>query len=224
MSMMVFEDWGSSRSWTEPTTEPSNSPQGPTDGLGHDPLSGQTAEHPRKRGRVWLGTFVLAAGVLFLLTTVGPRWAGTTMVVGESMQPTLHPGDIVFTRRLDTYTAGDIIVYRIPAGEPGGGIEVIHRIVGGDGSAGFRTIGDNRTGEDPWRPTQADIVGTPWRTIPRGGLVLLWFRSPIFVALLVGMAAVSPTMRLLDSTHLRRADRGARRVTGARRPCSRDGQ
>lgn len=114
-----------------------------------------------------------AAGVIFLLAlayAVLPVSLGgrTTLVVvqGNSMEPTYHSGDLVYTRTSTNHAVGDVIVYRLPAGEPGAGRLIIHRLValepvpGGDGTR-FVTQGDNRDTPDMIRPQAGDVVGTP---------------------------------------------------------------
>ena len=113
-----------------------------------------------------------------LPVSLGGR-TGWTMVVGNSMEPTMSAGDLVITRRSDTFEIGDVVVYAIPDDTPGAGVMVIHRITGGNGVEGFITTGDNRDMADPWRPRNEDIMGAGWRIIPRGGWVIAWLRSPL---------------------------------------------
>lgn len=113
---------------------------------------------------------------------------GITIVVGNSMEPALESGDLVVTRKQPNYAISDVIVYRIPAGEPGEGARVIHRITGGTAD-GFETAGDHREGVDLWRPSVDDVVGSPVLTIPGGGLAILWLRSPLVLGALVAAAA-----------------------------------
>jgi signal peptidase len=128
--------------------------------------------------------------------------ADYVIVSGTSMHPGYTSGDVVVVRERDTYRTGDVVSYRIPAGEVGAGTRVIHRIVGGSAS-GYVVRGDNRTAVDPWRPTESDIVGSAWLYVPRAGLVILLLRSPFFLAALAaalvavavlarGSAAVQP--------------------------------
>ena len=67
---------------------------------------------------------------------------------------------------------GDIIVYRIPKGEPGAGKQVIHRVVGGDAVSGYTTKGDNRESADIWHPQGRDVVGRVVTIVPQGGKVM----------------------------------------------------
>jgi signal peptidase I len=111
------------------------------------------------------------------------------IVSGESMEPALEAGDLVVTVRRRGYDVGDVIAYRIPDGEPGAGVLVIHRIVGGSAGAGYITQGDNREGRDPWRPRPHDVVGTEAVSVPRVGLGLAHVRTPLGLAALAGVVA-----------------------------------
>ncbi len=134
--------------------------------------------------------------LLILPTTVGGR-VGWTVVVGQSMEPTIYPGDMVVTRRQSEYAVGEVVVYKIPEGEAGSGVMVIHRITGGSAGEGFVTTGDNREFADPWRPTNGDIVGRHWRTIPKGGYVVAWMRSPLALAAVMASAAFGLTLQMI---------------------------
>jgi signal peptidase len=59
------------------------------------------------------------------LVVTAPRW-GVTLTGGGSMEPALHPGDLLFYRRRPArLRGGDIVVYSHP-GWPRG---VVHRVV-----------------------------------------------------------------------------------------------
>lgn len=112
------------------------------------------------------------------------------MVRGISMEPTYHDGDLVIIRRFPSYRVGDIVAYRIPAGEVGGGLTVIHRIVGGSTATAFTTKGDNNLEPDPWDPTLGQIEGSTWLVLPRAGAIMLFLRAPIPLASLAAAIAV----------------------------------
>jgi len=116
-----------------------------------------------------------------------------TGVVGDSMLPTLEHDDLLVIRRHDSYAVGDIVVFRIPEG-PGTGQRIVHRIVGGD-AGGYELRGDNRTGDDQWTPTAAQIDGSEVLRIPggarllrQGARVATWpVTWGLFVAIVVGV-------------------------------------
>jgi signal peptidase I len=133
---------------------------------------------------------VLAVVWIFLLRPQalgGP--AAYVIVSGKSMEPTLKNGDLVVALRKSSYQAGDIVAYRIPDREQGAGALVIHRITGGSAPAGYVLQGDNRTGEDIWRPQSRDIAGDMRVRLPRVGLFLNFVRTPLGMALFGGVVA-----------------------------------
>ncbi|MGH3046477.1 MAG: signal peptidase I [Gaiellaceae bacterium] len=136
-------------------------------------------------------TVALLAAAVACALFVWPGFlsGGTAYVIvsGQSMEPTLHAGDVVVTVRHRTYDVGDVVAYRIPEGEPGAGVLVIHRIVAGSASSGYITQGDDRNGRDPWRPRPQDVVGAEGLSVPRVGLALVYLRTPLGLAALAGI-------------------------------------
>lgn len=128
-------------------------------------------------------TAILAFGAWFVLLrpqALGGT-AGYVMVAGVSMQPTLEPGTLVVVVRQTSYEVGDVVAYRIADGDIGAGSNVIHRIVG-EGPAGYLTEGDNTSWHDPWHPSGSDVIGKVAFTIPGAVPMLLFLRSPLFLA------------------------------------------
>ena len=142
----------------------------------------------------WFGWGMVLAVVLtwfFLFRPVSLGGsAGYVTVEGVSMIPTYHTGDLIITHKESGYHVGQVIAYRIPQGEVAAGHVVIHRIVGGNATAGYTTRGDNNSYTDLWRPKPSDIVGTPWLLVPRGGRFLFFVRTPWVVAALAALLAV----------------------------------
>jgi len=132
-------------------------------------------------GAAWL--------LLFRPTFLGGP-ATYVMVSGVSMEPTLDSGDLVLVRQQRHYSSGDIVVFRVPKGEPGEGAAVVHRIVGGSPDEGFVMQGDNKQGPDPWRPTKDDVVGKLWFSAPGASRFLAVFQSPLPLAVLASGVAV----------------------------------
>jgi signal peptidase len=132
---------------------------------------------------------VLTAGVLYLLAMFWPQTLGGHVayvkVDGHSMDPTFHNGDLAVVRRQSSYQLGDAVAYKIPKGQFGAGALVIHRLVGGDGTTGFITKGDNRNIRDEWHPRTADVVGRVTYDLPGLGTKFATFTQPIYLGALV---------------------------------------
>jgi signal peptidase len=139
----------------------------------------------------WL---LVGAVVVFWFVALRPQGlggpAGFVLVSGKSMLPTLHADDLVIVHRHDRYRVGDVIAYRVPKPDPAAGAQVIHRIVGGSAEKGFVVQGDNRTAPDIWHPKPDDVIGSEWLHIPRAGKLVVWIRTPVFIAALAAFAAV----------------------------------
>jgi len=150
----------------------------------------------RRRHRVGNLIFVvvvLAAGILWAAELRPQRLGGTTdyvMVQGVSMLPTYRTGDLVLVRPSASYGMGDIVAYRVPAGDVGAGLTVIHRIVGGSASQGFVTKGDNNADADEWHPKGSDIEGAPWIVLKQGGRILAFLHAPVPLGALAAAIAV----------------------------------
>ncbi len=109
------------------------------------------------------------------------------MVSGTSMLPSFHTGDLVLVEHQSDYHVGEVVAYRVPKGQIGAGQVVIHRIVGGNGSTGWRMRGDNRTAPDLWYPTNHDVVGAKELRIPNAWFVLRVFHMPAMLALFAAL-------------------------------------
>lgn len=132
-----------------------------------------------------LGLLILAAGWLFF----GPTQLGGTtsyaVIVGTSMEPMLHRGDLAVIREESTYRAGDVVLYESPEL----GSNVLHRIVRVQGGR-FVLKGDNNDFLDSEQPTEAQLVGKLWLSAPQVGRVTDWLHAPLHAALLVGLATL----------------------------------
>ena len=112
------------------------------------------------------------------------------VVEGQSMEPRYHVGDVVVVKAHDHPQVGDIIVFRVPDGEPGDGMLVVHRVhaIRPDGS--YETKGDNRDMPDNWGVRSDDILGEPRVTLPKFGRLIGIFSSPLIVGGAAGVLTV----------------------------------
>ena len=132
-----------------------------------------------------LGLLLLAAGWLFLGPTQLGGSTSYAVIVGTSMEPMLHRGDLAVIREESTYRVGDVVLYE--ASELGS--NVLHRIVRvQDGR--FVVKGDNNDFLDSEQPTEEQIVGKLWLSAPQVGRVTGWLNEPSHAALLVGLATL----------------------------------
>lgn len=108
-------------------------------------------------------------------------------VQGHSMEPTYHTGDLLVLDSGATPEVGRIIVFRIPADEPGGGHLVVHRMIGRRADGTFITQGDNAPNPDVFLTTRTDILGSPRFSIPHGGEAIGLFGTPTGLAVTAGL-------------------------------------
>ncbi len=138
--------------------------------------------------RMLANLFVLGfLGIWFLTLapTVIHGPAAYIEVSGHSMDGTYKTGDLILTRTQDSYGVGDIITFKVPAGSGQG--QVIHRIIGGTGTTGYTTQGDNNPDPDPWHPTDDDVVGKAVKRFEGKAWMLHLPRQPWFAGVTAGV-------------------------------------
>jgi len=127
---------------------------------------------------------VLGAGwFLAAPTQVGGR-TSYALIVGNSMEPSLHRGDLAIVRRRDAYRPGDTVLYE----SRDLGAKVLHRIERVEDGR-FVLKGDNNDFLDPEHPAEEQIVGTLLLRVPEVGSVADWLHEPLHLGLLVALAA-----------------------------------
>ena len=142
---------------------------------------------------------VVVVGALMWPVQLGGG-TGYVIVSGQSMTGTYESGDLVVTRSDARYRVGQAVVYRVPQGQPGEGLHVVHRLRAGDGD-GWTTRGDALTADDPWTPTDDDVVGRVVLHVPQLGRAVGAVTTPWILALFSGVltaAAVAAGGRRQD--------------------------
>lgn len=132
----------------------------------------------------------LVIGLVF--ATWPARLGGRTVLVvvhGSSMEPTYHSGDLLYARTADHYETGQPAVFRLPAGEPGAGQLVVHRIQGRTAEGRYIMQGDNRPLDDGALPAADDLVARPVADlgpVPVGVVRLVPWAALVVVGVTVG--------------------------------------
>ncbi|WP_457743080.1 signal peptidase I [Thermococcus sp.] len=105
------------------------------------------------------------------------------VILTNSMQPTINPGDLVIVKPVNPYKlhVGDIILYEVHLGNAT--YRITHRIVAigydQEGRLYFITKGDNRRYTDPWRVYPNQVIGKVVLVIPHVGRV--WYYTPLII-------------------------------------------
>ncbi|WP_436523952.1 hypothetical protein [Actinoplanes sp. HUAS TT8] len=111
--------------------------------------------------------------------TIGTHRVSYVITHGVSMNPVYYSGDLVIVARADSYKVGEIAAYT-----GAGGVEVLHRIIGGDDTTGFTFKGDNNQSTDVPHPTADEIKGRAVFHVSGGGTWLRPFLSPTALGML----------------------------------------
>jgi len=108
--------------------------------------------------------------------------ASYIIVIGNSMEPNFHIGDLVITHQESIYQIGDAVVYRnLELGS-----FVFHRIISQELER-YTLKGDNNSWTDTYQPSREEVLGKLWLYIPRGGVYVQKIRNPFTMALIAGV-------------------------------------
>lgn len=128
---------------------------------------------------------MIALWLAFAPTQAGGM-ASYIIVIGNSMEPRFHIGDLVITHEETSYHPGDAVVYRNRELEN----FVFHRILSED-MGRYVLQGDNNSWVDTYQPAQEEILGKLWLHIPRAGVAIKKIRNPFSMAFIAaGMGVI----------------------------------
>jgi signal peptidase len=149
-----------------------------------------TGEWTTRRYLSLLGNILIWAIVAidgFYLWPTGLHGSTSMVIVsGHSMEPTYFTGDLVIARKMDP-SVGDVIVYA-PASL--GGSQIVHRIIGGNATDGWKMQGDNNNFVDPFTPKGSEVKGVVLVHYANFGRVTVLLLNPIVWALVLLAAVV----------------------------------
>lgn len=158
---------------------------------GSDKFKNQIARSIKLVGYVFI-TVMLTFSVL--------SFAGITkarIVLTESMQPTINPGDIVLSLNPERLPPkiGDVVTYTGRRYDGTAVASFTHRVMSGDAQNGFVMKGDNNPAPDTQQPTLADISGVVFYTIPIIGKLLTPRGLLVLVPSIFGLWLVIDALR-----------------------------
>jgi signal peptidase I len=138
--------------------------------------------------------------IMVMLTFSVLSFAGITkarIVLTESMQPTINPGDIVLSLNPERLPpkVGDIVTYTGRRYDGTAVASFTHRVMSGDAQNGFVMKGDNNPAPDTQQPTLADISGVVFYTIPIIGKLLTPRGLLVLVPSIFGLWLVIDALR-----------------------------
>lgn len=108
--------------------------------------------------------------------------AAYIMVIGKSMEPNYHLGDMIIVRQDSHYKVGDIVAYKNMQLKN----NVFHRIIGSE-SGRYTLKGDNNSWVDTYNPSADEVIGKLWIYLPGLGNIIQRIRTPLNMALIVGL-------------------------------------
>lgn len=111
--------------------------------------------------------------------------ASYIIVIGKSMEPKFHKGDLVIVHKEPIYEVGDAVVYRNTELKS----FVFHRIISQQ-MGHFSLKGDNNDWIDDYKPSYKEVIGKLWLHLPRGGTAMQKIRSPFGMAIIAGALGV----------------------------------
>ncbi|MBN2334074.1 signal peptidase I [Candidatus Bathyarchaeota archaeon] len=119
---------------------------------------------------------------------ISNNWTPFMVVTTGSMQPTLHPGDLIYVKGVaaSDLQVGDVITFRPPS-DYISGVLITHRIAEKSydlDETYFKTKGDNNPSVDPWTVKSGDIVGRQTALVKGLGSYFIWMQSPAGLATL----------------------------------------
>ena len=136
---------------------------------------------------------LLATSSLLVMTNV----VQAKIVLTESMQPVINPGDLLvsISPRFNSPQVGEVVIY---TGKKFDGTVVAsfaHRVIGGDESTGYIVKGDANEQADVQRPILSEIEGVVLFSIPKVGLLLNPKAMTLFLVFLLGIWFVANGVR-----------------------------
>ena len=129
---------------------------------------------------LWL-VVTIAIWIVFAPIQAGGQ-AAYIVVIGKSMEPNFHLGDLIIVQHESNYKIGDIVAYKNAQLKS----NVFHRIIALENNR-YAMKGDNNSWVDTYQPSTEEVIGKLWIYLPGAGKVIQRIRTPLNMALIVGV-------------------------------------
>ncbi len=106
------------------------------------------------------------------------------VVLSESMEEAIAPGDIIVIRKKDKYYINDIITYQMLD------YNITHRIVDIDNNKYYITKGDNNSSVDSHKVRYEQIKGEVIYIIPKVGYIIISVKKTYILVLFIFLMSV----------------------------------
>ena len=127
---------------------------------------------------------IIFASLVIISAIPFPKGLRMYIVRSGSMAPAIKSGDLIFSKKQDTYSIGDIITY-IPRGESKNIESITHRIIDLKDS-NFITKGDANPSEDSESVTPKQVKGRYVFRVPFFGYLVAFAKTtPGFIFLII---------------------------------------
>jgi signal peptidase len=117
-------------------------------------------------------------GVAFISNS----WTPLMVVTSRSMEPTLHPGDLIYVKGVapSKLREGDVITFKPPTKYISGTMitHSIVEVIQETNEITFKTKGDNNPVTYPWTETASDIMVRQTTVLKALGNYILWMKTP----------------------------------------------
>jgi len=130
-----------------------------------------------RASRAVAAAYLCALACLLVLGSVPMIWGWwPTLVIGDSMSPSMHKGDLLLMAPVDAeqLRVGQVIVFDRP-GEPGQ--LIVHRLVRRGAAGALVTQGDANAVADSTPVSPTAVRGLTRLVVPKLGLPVLWLRE-----------------------------------------------
>lgn len=115
-----------------------------------------------------------------------PFGYGCAVVLSGSMEPALQIDDLIFVKKQDDFTVGDIVVFQ------DGDSLTVHRLLSIDGESAVTKGDANNVSDEPIATEQ--LIGCVVGRLPKMGIVTRFLKTPVGVLLLLGGALLLTEM------------------------------